>query len=76
MRCIICHGEDIQVTEVMEELKVGNDIVYVPIRVPVCRTCGEKYYDRQTIRHLEKAEAELKSGKVNLQQVGKVLVLG
>lgn len=74
LKCIICYGEDIQTTEVKEELKVKNDIVYVPIQIPVCRACGERYYDRQTIRFLEEVERKLSEGKVNLQQVGKILV--
>jgi len=73
MRCLICHGEDIQVTEVKEELRVGNNIVYVPVHTPVCRTCGERYYDRRTIRFLEEVDRQLKEGKANLQEVGKVL---
>ncbi len=74
MKCIVCHGEDIPVTEVNEELKRMTDIVYVPIRIPVCRACGERYYDRRTVRFLEEAEAKLKEGKANLEEVGKVLM--
>jgi len=73
MKCLICHGEDIQVTEVKEELRVGNNIVYVPIHTPVCRTCGERYYDRRTIRFLEEVNQQLQEGKANLREVGKVL---
>lgn len=74
LKCIICQGEDIQTTEVKEELKVKNDIVYVPIQILVCRACGERYYDRRTIRFLEEVEKKLREGKANLQEVGKVLV--
>lgn len=74
MTCIICHGETILVAEVKEELQIGNDIVYVPIQIPTCRTCGERYYDRRTVRYLEEVEQKLKEGKANLQEVGKVLV--
>jgi YgiT-type zinc finger domain-containing protein len=74
MKCIICHGENIQVTKAREELKIGNDIVYVLIRIPVCDDCGERYYDRRTIRYLEEVEKRLKSGKANLHEVGKILV--
>ena len=28
MKCVICHGEVIKVTDVKEELVVGNDVVY------------------------------------------------
>ena len=73
MKCLICHGEDIQVTEVREELKVENNIIYVLVHTPVCRTCGERYYDRRTIRFLEEVDRQLKEGKANLQEVGKVL---
>ncbi len=73
MKCLICHGEDIQVTEVKEELRVENNIVYVSVHTPVCRTCGERYYDRRTIRFLEEVDRQLKEGKANLQEVGKVL---
>ena len=76
MKCVICHGEAIKTREVKEELRVQNDIVYVPICTPVCRTCGERYYDRRTVRFLEEAEAKLKAGTANLREVGKVLVYG
>jgi YgiT-type zinc finger domain-containing protein len=76
MKCIICHGEDIQVTGVKEEFRIGNDIVYVPIQTPVCRSCGERYYDRRTVRFLEEAEQKLKEGTANLQEIGKLLVYG
>ncbi|MBI4551035.1 MAG: YgiT-type zinc finger protein [Candidatus Latescibacteria bacterium] len=74
MKCIICHSEDIRITAVREVLRVENDVVYVPIQIPVCFACGERYYDRQTIRYLEEVERQLKEGKANLQEVGKVLV--
>ena len=73
MKCIICHGEDIQVTEVREELRIENNIVCVLVHTPVCRTCGERYYDRRTIRFLEEVDRQLKEGKANLQEIGKVL---
>jgi YgiT-type zinc finger domain-containing protein len=76
MKCIICHGEDIQVTDVREVLDMVNDIVYVPIRIPVCRTCGERYYDRQTMRFLEKVERKLKSQEADLEEIGRVLTFG
>lgn len=75
MKCLVCHGEDIPVTEVKEELRVEQNIVYVPIRIPVCKTCGERYYDRRTIRFLEEVDQRLKEGKAILQEVGKVLEL-
>jgi len=76
MTCIICHGEDIRVTAVREELKIENNIVYVPIHAPVCHTCGERYYDRRTIHFLEEVTRKLREEKAPLQEVGKVLVYG
>lgn len=54
MKCIICHGEEIAPADVFEEIEVGSDIVRVPVTVLVCRTCGERYYDRATVRWLER----------------------
>ena len=74
MKCVICHGEDIQVNEVHEELKVGSNVVYVSVNALVCQTCGERYYDRRAMRNLEEAEQKLREGKAKLQEIGKVLV--
>ena len=76
MKCVICHGDDIKMMEVKEEFVVGNDIVYIPIRVPVCRNCGERYYDRRTMQFLEEIEEKLKKKQVELKEVGKVLMYG
>jgi YgiT-type zinc finger domain-containing protein len=76
MKCIICQGEEIELKEVKEELKLEGDIVCVPIQILVCRTCGERYYDRRTIHFLEEVEQKLREGKANLQEVGKVLIYG
>ena len=80
MRCLICHGEDIQTKDIQtkqvrEEIKVGNNIIYVPIQTLVCHICGERYYDRRTVRYLEEMEHKLQSSKIHLQEVGKVLEL-
>ncbi len=40
MRCVICGGQDIKDKEVEEEIKVGNDIVIVPVKVKVCMGCA------------------------------------
>ena len=74
MKCVICHGEDIQVNEVHEELKIGSNVVYVSVNALVCQTCGERYYDRRAMRYLEEAEQKLREGKAKLQEIGKVLV--
>lgn len=77
MKCIICHGEDIEVETVKEGLKIENDLVYVCVRIPVCRTCGERYYDRQTMRFLEEVNQTLREERhKNLKEVGKIFEYG
>ena len=75
MKCIVCHGEDIQEQNVNEELQSGNDIVFAPVMCLVCQTCGERYFDRQIVRHLEQLRAKLRAGQLQLRQVGKVMEL-
>ena len=75
MKCIVCHSEDIQTTRVQEQLQHGDDIVLVPVEIPVCGTCGERYYDRKTLRFLEEAEEKLEAEGAPLQEVGRILAL-
>lgn len=75
MKCVVCHGDDIQEQHVDEELREGKDIVLAPITCLVCQTCGERYYDTTTMRKLETLRAELRSGKLALKQIGKVLTI-
>ncbi len=74
MKCVVCHGDDITQVEVHEEISVGQDIVRVPVSVLACRTCGERYYDRRTVRFLEEVEKDVKDNPERLPQVGRVLL--
>ena len=65
-----------QATEVREELQGKPNIVYVPLRSPVCRTCGEKCDDRHTVHVLAEGKRQLKDGKAELPAEGKELVYG
>ena len=76
MKCVICHGEDVGREPVREEMAADDDIVFVPIEALVCHACGERYYDRRTVRYLEKVADEVKQGRGNLTQVGKLLQYG
>jgi len=73
MKCIICNGNNISKSRVKEELKIGDNIVYAPIEIPICFSCGERYYDRRTMQYLEEEEKNLNENKVKLHEVGKVL---
>ena len=72
MKCVICYSEDIVVKEVREEFVVGEDIVYIPVEVPVCGSCGERYCDGRTMRLLEETKYNLNRKQVELRQIGKV----
>lgn len=73
MRCVVCHGDQIHVQSVYEEYPHGADIVRIPLSVSVCNTCGERYYDRATLRKLEKVREEIVRNEATLAPVGKVL---
>jgi len=75
MKCVICHSEDIKVKKVKEVIKIGNDIICVPIEIPVCNSCGERYYDRKILQNLEEIEFRLKNKEINVKEVGKVLTV-
>ena len=73
MKCVVCKSEDINKKSVDEELKKGTDIVFVPVEVLVCNSCGERYYDRKTMQFLEDIGEKIRDEKINLSPVGKVL---
>ena len=75
MDCVICHGKEIEKIVIREEIKTGNDIIYVSINIPVCKNCGERYYDRLTIQELENIKEKLRNNELELKEVGKVLEL-
>ena len=77
MKCVICHGDEMKIMEVKEEFLIDNNIICVPVKVPVCQGCGERYYDRRTVRFLEEIEKKLTEERgAKLKQTGKVLVYG
>ncbi len=72
MKCVVCNSEDIQKKELDEEIRQGGNVILVPIETLVCSSCGERYYDRKTMRYLEEITEKIKSDKAELTQVGQV----
>lgn len=75
MKCVICHSSDIEEKTVNETFWVNQDVVLAPCRVLACNNCGERYYSRQVLRHLEEIEERLRAKTVALETVGQVLKL-
>jgi YgiT-type zinc finger domain-containing protein len=73
MKCVICKSSDIQTKMIEEEIKSGMDIVLVPMDALVCMNCGERYYDRKTMRKIENVKTRLKQKDLKVEEVGKVL---
>lgn len=73
MKCIICKSDDIELKKVDEEIRVKNNIILIPIKVPICNNCGERYYDRKTIQQLEKIKEKIENKEIVAEDVGKVL---
>jgi YgiT-type zinc finger domain-containing protein len=72
MRCLICHSPDIEIKQINEEVHSNSDIIYIPISIPVCQNCGERYYDRKTMQYLERTKKQLKENKIQLREIGKI----
>jgi len=73
MKCVICNSPDITKKKVEEEIRENSDVILVPIKVLVCEECGERYYDRRTMKRLEEIEQSIKEKRMALQKVGRVL---
>jgi len=75
MRCVVCHSPDIERRRADETFQVDGDIILVNVELLVCSSCGERYYDRRTMRRLEEIEEQLRSKTVSLNPIGKVMRL-
>lgn len=75
MKCTVCNSVEVTKSLVKEEIPVGQDIVLVPIEVLKCQSCGERFYDRPTMRRLEQIEDDLVAHKRPLKEIGKILEL-
>ncbi len=75
MKCVICSSHNIKEKNVDEEIRLGNDVVMVNINTLVCESCGERYYNRQTMTMLEEIEEKLRMRTVKLDVIGSVLRL-
>jgi len=73
MKCVICSSQDIEKRYVDEEIRVKNDVVMVRINTQVCGSCGERYYDRQTMKKLEEIKEKLSRKSIKLDVIGSVL---
>ncbi|NQS90082.1 YgiT-type zinc finger protein [Patescibacteria group bacterium] len=73
MKCVICNSQDITRRKVEEEIRKNSDLILVPVEVLVCEGCGERYYDRRTMKTLEDIEQSIKEKRASLQKVGRVL---
>ena len=73
MKCVICKSPDVKEKKVDEEIRVKNDVVFIPITVISCQNCGEKYYDRRNMKLLEDVEASIKKHRISLKVIGRVL---
>jgi CRISPR/Cas system-associated protein Csx1 len=58
---------------VEEEIRSDKDILLIPLEVLVCLSCGERYYDRKTMKKIEEMRSKLKKHDLKLEEVGKVL---
>jgi hypothetical protein len=58
---------------VEEEIRSDKDILLIPLEVLVCLSCGERYYDRKTMKKIEEMRSRLKRHDLKVEEVGKVL---
>lgn len=73
MKCVVCNSSNIEMKSVEEEIRSDKDILLMPLEVLVCLSCGERYYDRKTMKKIEEMRSKLKKHDLKVEEVGKVL---
>ncbi len=72
MKCVICKSTDTSIKTIDEQIQYGKDIVLVPMEVMVCAACGERYYDRDSMKKIEGIRSKLKRNDLEIKEIGKV----
>jgi YgiT-type zinc finger domain-containing protein len=73
MKCIVCKGSSIEMKVVDEQIQFMNDIVLLPLKILVCSTCGERYYDRPALKKIEEVRFKIANRDFQADEVGKIL---
>ena len=73
MKCVVCNSSNIEMKSVEEEIRSDKDILLMPLEVLICLSCGERYYDRKTMKKIEEMRSKLKKHDLKVEEVGKVL---
>ena len=73
MRCIVCKSTDIGLKTVDEQIRKGRDIILVPMDISICSNCGERYYDRKSMRKIEDIRNKVQNQELDVEEVGKVM---
>jgi len=56
-----------------EQIRTERDIILVPMNILVCSNCGERYYDRKSMRKIEEIRNKLKNMELDVEEIGKVM---
>ena len=73
MKCVVCKGSDIELKTVDEQIRTESDIILIPMNILVCSNCGERYYDRKSMRKIEEIRKKSKNKELDIKEVGKVM---
>ena len=72
MKCVVCKGSDIELKTVEEQIRTGRDIILVPINTLVCSNCGERYYNRISMKKIEEIKSKLKIMSLTLKRLARL----
>jgi len=60
-KCIHCGIGKTSIKSVEKILSSNNNTAIVKVNAEVCDHCGEKFYEPETVRYLERIKKELKN---------------
>ena len=75
MKCVMCRTGELERVHVEEKTRVGNDVLLTPIEALVRDGCGERYYDRATMKYLERVVEEAVERRDTFRPVGQVFAV-
>lgn len=64
-KCFRCGSSDLQDKEVEELLRYGRYVVALRTKATACLRCGERYFDRDTVRLFEEMRQKIGEGDLD-----------
>jgi YgiT-type zinc finger domain-containing protein len=64
-KCARCGSAEVEERPVEKLIRAGSNVLALSVHAAVCRRCGERYFDRETVACFEESRKRLERGQLD-----------